>query len=314
MPVSFERDLLESDLAAVDGLLRRVGGRDRLARLTLTKRKGSIEAELQKLAGTRHTTASVLLSFDGGPVRGSYGIDADFAGRALQDYQELLAKQAAAHETGGLARMGPVPDRQLSRLNITNVVHGSFGFLLEEDGADQPQLIDSALLVSVKRITDLLQAFTDSNQQTFEQALAEIDPRVFISLKKFIEDLYRGGATLKLIEDDRQVVFDNTAVNIARERIVATDVSDDEVVLEGELLGVVPIQRRFDFRVHPSQEDIKGKVGERFSVDYLERLHKEQTMVGQPAKATLNRRTIRRVDGRLTEEWTLTDLVLLSEV
>jgi hypothetical protein len=313
MPVSFERDILESDLAAVEGLLKRVGARDRLARLTLSKRKSSIEAELHKLADTRHTTASVLLSFEGGPVRGSYGIDADFAGRALQDYQELLAKQAAAHDNGGLARKGPVPDRQMSRLNITNVVHGSFGFLLEEDGADQPQMIDSALLISVKKITDLLKAFSDLDQHTFEQALSEIDPRVFVSLKNFIEDLYRGGATLKLIEDDRQVVFDSLAVATARERIIATEVSDSEVILNGELLGVVPIQRRFDFRVHPSQEDIKGKVGEQFSADYLERLHKEQTMIGRPARAKLNRRTIRRIDGRLTEEWTLIDLTLLNE-
>lgn len=313
MPVSFERDILESDLAAVEGLLKRVGSRDRLARLTLSKRKSSIEAELHKLADMRHTAASVLLSFEGGPVRGSYGIDADFAGRALQDYQELLAKQAAAHENGGLARKGPVPDRQMSRLNITNVVHGSFGFLLEEDGADQPQMIDSALLISVKKITDLLKAFSDLDQHTFEQALSEIDPRVFVSLKNFIEDLYRGGATLKLIEDDRQVVFDTLAVSTARERIIATEVSDNEVILDGELLGVVPIQRRFDFRVQPSHEDIKGKVGEQFSADYLERLHKEQTMIGRPARAKLNRRTIRRVDGRLTEEWTLIDLTLLNE-
>ncbi len=313
MPVSFERDILESDLAAVEGLLKRVGPRDRLARLTLSKRKSSIEAELHKLADTRHTTASVLLSFEGGPVRGSYGIDADFAGRALQDYQELLAKQAAAHDNGGLARKGPVPDRQMSRLNITNVVHGSFGFLLEEDGADQPQMIDSALLISVKKITDLLRAFSDLDQNSFEQALNEIDPRVFLSLKDFIEDLYRGGATLKLIEDDRQVVFDSLAVATARERIIATEVSDSEVILNGELLGVVPIQRRFDFRVHPSQEDIKGKVGEQFSADYLERLHKEQTMIGRPARAKLNRRTIRRIDGRLTEEWTLIDLTLLND-
>ena len=42
-----------------------------------------------------------------------------------------------AHDTVGLAERGTVPRRSSSTLHITNIVRGSFGFLLEEV---QPQL------------------------------------------------------------------------------------------------------------------------------------------------------------------------------
>ncbi|WP_313805758.1 hypothetical protein, partial [Sphingobium sp.] len=59
-------------------------------------RKGlqQLEEQLQQIEGEVRNAASVALVFDGGPVRGFSAIDADFAGQALQDYQELVAKLA----------------------------------------------------------------------------------------------------------------------------------------------------------------------------------------------------------------------------
>jgi hypothetical protein len=308
MAMKLSRDILQSDLAAVQRLLSRVGPKDPLARITLTERKNTIERELTQLDADRATLGTVLLSFEGGPVRGSYGIDADFAGRALQDYQELIAKQLAARDSGGLAQRGPVPDRQVSRLNVTNVVHGSFGFLLEEDREDEPQMFDSAVKQAISKVSDLFTTVTAPDPTGFLQALEYVDPRVFISLRKFIEDLYREGSSMKVYEEDRDLNFDVYAVNTARERMRAVDVTEDEVTIEGELLGIVPIQRRFDFRDRVTGEVIKGKVGQRLSADYLERIHRDEQTVGRHYRASMLRRSVRRADGVVATSWTLLDL------
>lgn len=313
MAVKLSRDVLQSDLAAIQRLLDRVGVKDPLARITLSQRKEVIERELAQLEADRATVGTVLLSFEGGPVRGSYAIDADFAGRALQDYQELIAKQLAASDSGGLAQRGPVPDRQVSRLNVTNVVHGSFGFLLEEDREDEPQMFDSAVKQAISKVSDLFSTVTSPDPAGFFEALDSVDPRVFISLRKFIEDLYREGSSMKVYEEDRALNFDVYAVNTARERMHAVEVTDDEITIDGELLGIVPIQRRFDFRDRANGEIIKGKVGQRLSADYLERIHRDEQTVGRHYRATMLRRSIRRADGVVATSWTLLDLNDLTD-
>ncbi len=313
MAVKLNRDILESDLAAVTRLLDRVGKRDPLAFHTLSARKRNIEQEIAALESSAETLGQVLLSFEGGPVRGSYGIDADFAGRALQDYQELVAKQLAASDTGGLAQKGPIPDRQISRLNVTNVVHGSFGFLLEEDRNEEPQMFESALKKSIERVSDLLTAVTAADPSHFNDALESVDPRVFISLRKFVEDLYREGSSMKLFEEKRELSFNTFSVETARERMHAVDVTEEEASIEGELLGIVPIQRRFDFKDRATGEIIKGKVGQQLSADYLERIHRDEQTVGRLYKANLSKRAVRRADGVVTTTWTLLNLHDLSD-
>lgn len=313
MALKLTRDVLEADLSAVKRLLNRVGPKDVLAQLTLSARKDSIEQELAALEATTGSLGMVLLSFEGGGVRGSYGIDADFAGRALQDYQELVAKQLAATDNGGLAQRGPVPDRQMSRLNVTNVVHGSFGFLLEEDREDEPQMFDSGLKQSISKVTDLFSAVTAENSAEFDRILETVDPRVFISLQNFIEDLYRVGSSVKIYEEGRDIVFNDHAVNTARDRMLATSVEDEEYTIDGELLGIVPYQRRFDFRDRATGEVIKGKVGQRLSADYLERIHRDERTVGRLYRASMSRRAVRRADGAVSTNWTMLDLHDLPE-
>ncbi|UIJ46562.1 hypothetical protein LZK98_06320 [Sphingomonas cannabina] len=58
-------------------------------------------------------------------------IEADFAGKALQDYKELIAKHLAA-DSGQMADRGRLPDQihKQARMNVTALVHGSFGSVL----------------------------------------------------------------------------------------------------------------------------------------------------------------------------------------
>jgi hypothetical protein len=302
------RASIESQISGLRALIDSLDENDDLGRVSLEGRLEDLQESLERLGDEIRTTGSVLLSFEGGPVTGSKGVDAEFAANVLHDYQELIAKQMAAADTGGLAQRGPVPSKDLARLNVTGVVHGSFGFQLEERASDEPQLVDSAVKRSIEEVDRLLVAFASNNYDDFSQALAIVDRRVFITVKSFFESLYRDSAALKIIEEDRSMSFDQRAVIVARDRISGVEVEDNEIILRGELLGLAPIQRRFDFRSSEDARVISGQVGQRMSDDYLERLHGEDRISGRLYIATMSRRVATRVDGSVSESFTLLDL------
>jgi hypothetical protein len=302
------RDALESQISGLRRLLDSLDKGDEIGRMSLEARLEDLETELGRLGDNVQTIGSVLLSFEGGPVTGSRGIDAEFAANVLHDYQDLVAKQMATIDTGGLAQRGPVPAKELAKLNVTGVVHGSFGFHLEESGSDEPQFIESHVKRSIEEVDRLLQAFSSNNYEIFSNALATVDRRVFITLKSFFESMYRDSASLKIVENDRAFLIDQRSVIIARDRISGVEVEDEEVTVVGELLGLAPIQRRFDFRVFEDRRVISGQVGQRMSDDYLERLHGEDRISGRAYIALMTRRVATRVDGSTSESFTLLDL------
>lgn len=304
-------DALKSEAASVESLLARTSERDILSRISLTYRLEALRHEIASHEVEPNTAAGVALIFDGDPVNGSASIDAEFAGKTLQNYQELLSKQVA-FSAGMLAERGPVPAeaQDAARMHIKALVHGSFGFVLEEVHADEPGMFDSPVKAAVAYISDLMVDVASQNIQAFEQRLEDIDFRVFNTLKKFISVVYKAGATMRVAERDREVRFDLVSLGRAYERLRETDVSEVEEVLEGELLGLVPIQRRFEFRRKDNSEIVKGGVSQNLSADYIERLEREGIMAGRQWRATLHIKSIEHPDGRHSSTaYTLIDLV-----
>lgn len=312
MATKLKKDALASEIAAINGLISDLDEFDFISRNSLEYKKQKIEAELLEIEGQFDTIGRVILAFEGGPVTGSRGIDTNFAAKTLEDYQDLVAKQVVAQDFS-LARTGPVPFRNAAKLNITNVVHGSFGFELEEVGSDQMSMVDSPVKSAISAVDSVLQAFSSGNEDVFQTALAAVDRRVFLSIQSFYENMYRDSAALKIIESDRDITISQFDVLRARNRITGVEVLDVQVTYKGELLGLAPISRRFDFRVS-SGEDVEkgtiisGQVGQRLSSDYLERLHGSSRISGQPYKAVLNRRHATRIDGSTSESFTLIEL------
>lgn len=304
-------DALKSEAASVESLLARTGERDVLSRISLSHRLDALRQEIAGHEAEPNTAAGVALIFDGDPVNGSASIDAEFAGKTLQNYQELLSKQVA-FSAGMLAERGPVPAeaQDAARMHIKALVHGSFGFVLEEVRADEPGMFDSPVKAAVAHISDLMVDVASQNIQAFEQRLEDIDFRVFNTLKKFVSVVYKAGATMRVAERDREVRFDLVSLGRAYERLRETDVSEVEEVLEGELLGLVPIQRRFEFRRKDNAEIVKGGVSQILSADYIERLEREGIMAGRQWRATLRIKSVEHPDGRHSSTaYTLIDLV-----
>jgi len=311
MVTKIHRDALLSEVSSLRALMERSAEGDPLGSMSLQKRLAFLEAELEQIEGREPNVASVALVFDGEPVRGSAAIEADFAGKALQDYQELIAKHIAA-EGGQLAERGRLPDQthRQARMNITGLVHGSFGFVLEEDGADQFGMFETPAQRAVHSVTDLLQEVAAADGQLFETKLDDLDIRIFQTLKRFISTLHKAHSTLRVAEERRELRLDTPSLKRAFDRVSNADVEENDENLEGELLGLVPIQRRFEFRRGDNNEVMQGRVAPNLSADYLERIEREGLVAGIGWRATIRTKTVYHPDGRHTSvSRTLVDLV-----
>jgi hypothetical protein len=313
MVTKIHRDALRSEIASLHALLKRSAGSDPLGTRSLRKRVATLEAELAQIEGRHQNFANVALVFDGEPVRGSSGIEADFAGKALQDYQELIAKSVAV-EGGQLAERGRIPDQihQQARMNVTGLVHGSFGFVLEEDSADQLGMFETSAQKAVRSISDLLRDVTAVDGRIFEARLEELDVRVFQTLKRFVGVLHRARSTLRIAEEQREIRLDTPSVDRAFERVSKVDLDEGDEIVEGELLGLVPVQRRFDFRRGDNGEVVQGRVAVNLSAAYLGRIEQDGLIAGGRWRATIRTKTVHHPDGRhISTSRTLIDLLAL---
>ncbi len=296
------RDAMRSEAASLRALLERSGAHDPLGTISLRQRLRMLEEELASAEAQQHNSANVALVFDGEPVRGSSAIDADFAGRALQNYQELIAKHVAI-DSGRLPARGRLPDyiHDQARMNVTALVHGSFGFVLEEDSRDQLRMFETPARKAVHAVTDLLSEVSASDGNAFEGKLDDLDIRIFQTLKKFVESLHKAKSTLKVSEERRELNLDASRVERAFERLSQVNVEEIDESVTGELLGLVPIQRRFEFRRGDNGELLQGGVAESISADYLERIESEGMVAGAGWRATIRTKTIHHPDGRHTK-------------
>jgi len=245
----------EADLDGVEGMLNGLGDADFLTRLSLEGRRDELRRELDSLPDEDDQTASAAIFFGGRPVVGSMGIESEFGGSAITQIQDLVSKQFA-HDTGGLGQRGVVPGKDFARLHVTDVLRGSFGFLLEEL---QPQgnLVDSSLKKSLETVTNLMSAFGSRDEEVFVTAVENADARVLAAARDFFTMMSREGATMRLVTGEHESSFDEIAVAIAASRADVTTVKDFEREIVGRL-WVLPESHMFEIRAH--EGTLKGKI------------------------------------------------------
>lgn len=298
---------IESELSSLREMLAESVDVDPLGALSLQDRIDEVEAELAALTVPKHH-ADVTLLFYGDPVQGSRGIDAEFAGKALQNYQSALSKQMNSLTGRALGRRGPIPERNLSRMNVVDVAHGSFGFHLEED-SEEIEMFDTSLRDAVRAVTAILDGFASPSDADFEQTIENLDSRTFISVKSLIELVRNEGAQFRIVDDEDEKQFDEIRVERAFQRVERTDVQEQEDEVTGTLMGVMPVARRFEFNLDGTEEVISGPIDARLSADFLERIENDEQFVGRKWRASVRVRKIRRPDGREKIEYTLTELL-----
>ena len=304
--LKLNQDYIQAEISALTALIASIPERDLLGRSSLEARRQDLVEELDKLAAASENSAKIALYFGGEPVIGSAGVEAEFSASALSNFQDVITTVWGAG-AGTLPAMGPVPNKAASQLHITNLVHGSFGFLLEELNERGEPLFETKLRKAANTAVHYVASIADENEARFTETLEQLNPRVFSAVRNFVSAIYHGKATLRLVEGTVDASFDRTAVERAWNRLDAAKVDEDHYIREGKLLGIIPLGRRFEFEPDEATQVIKGKVGEQFSESYLERMSSEQ-FAGKRWKATFNRVVVTRQGREPSERFTLLEL------
>lgn len=190
-----------------------------------------------------------------------------------------------------------MPNKNAATLHITNIVRGSFGFLLEELQA-QAQIVDSTLKEAVEETTDVLEAFAEPTEERFQSAIEVIDERVLATARDFFVVVNQAGATMRIVSGTKDKSFGAEAVSRAAERAVTIVVEDDRLNIDGTLTGMLPEAHQFEFRTALG-EVIRGRVARNLTADKLSGYNRQ--IVGLPARANC---TVKRLfrNGLLARE------------
>lgn len=300
-----ERDFAYADLAAVLALVEQLGEEDVMTRMGLEARLRELRETIAHIDQAEpEAIASAALFFGGRPVIGAQAIESEFGGAALTRFQDLVSK-VLAQESGALGQRGVVPNKGASILHVTNIVRGSFGFLLEEVQPQQP-LIETPLKEAVNKATLLLDAFGEPDEEQFRSAVEAIDERVLGTAREFFDLMRQNDATLRVVAGKTDRSFGREAVARAADRATSTTVEDTEEEIPGQLAGVLPDAHQFEFRALVDRGTIRGKVDSALSTDQLINFNREWVNVEALARIQVKR--VRRNNAVVRESYTLIGL------
>lgn len=244
------RDGLNSEISTVKALLQSaIDYGDIVGELQLKHRVNELGRELENLNKNSQidNSASVALFFGGKPVLGSKGIAAEFAGVALEQFQNLISKAFATNEVKELGTRGKVPFKENSNLMVTGLARGSFGFVLNEM-SNQTQLESSELVHIIDNVALLLRDTAAQDEAVFEALLDDLDPRMLLALKDFFANLDNSKATLRIVEKELDMTLDGAAIHRAKTRTEATSIEEKTSQIEGVLVGFLPEHKKFELR------------------------------------------------------------------
>ncbi len=291
MPRKLKLDSIRSELSSVEALIHELEMiDDPVGKIQYEYKKSLLTLQLNELINQEETKASVALFFGGKPVFGSRGINADFAGKVLNDFQEIISKVFANLESGSLGTRGPIAFSEGSQLMITEIAKGSFGFVLDEL-SDQMDLVETGLKTVVDEVALMIDKTGANEQSKFEEVLSEIDNRTLISLRDFFVNLDRNSATIRLVEGDKEFQLDEAAIQRGRERTENTTIEESNDFLEGALLGFLPEHKRFELRLL-DEEVIYGTATNNAAETYSEMLTRGMS-IGMKCKINASIRIIK---------------------
>lgn len=288
-----EIESLSAEVATVESLLgKRSPEDDPIGYFQYSQRLAGLNRKLEDLGQAPELTAAIALFFAGDPVVGSHGIRADFAGRAVEIFQDIVSKRFAANELGDLGGRGPVPLRSRSDLLLTNVTRGSFGVVLEEAYDNHP-LAETQLKVVLDDVVNSINVASMEDNGPFEELLETIDHRYLRSLGEFFELLDDKSATVRVVEGDQDKQLNPVEVHRARERTSSARIEEREDEPLVGTLYLLPAHRRFEL-VLENGESIWGPVASEFATAHMEALRDANDVVGKRWQVKARARTVTR--------------------
>lgn len=308
MPRRLILDSLKTELSSVHELLNQASNAgDPVGELQFAHRYELLKSKVDELEGAIATHASVALFFGGKPVLGSKGISAEFAGGALEKFQDLVTRTFAQEEIGQLGKKGPIPQKNNTKLMVTELARGSFGFVLDEM-SEQSEIQETALKLMVDEVAHIVEETGSPYEPDFEAMVESLDPRTLIALKEFFYLLDNSEATIRLVDDKRDFLLDKSAIHRGRVRTEATSIDEIEEVANGELLGLLPEHRKFEFKP-VEHEAIYGTVSKFAAEQYQQMIDEGSDVVKRKWRVKLKVRTVKPLNRTPKEVYQLIEFL-----
>ena len=252
---------LLAERVSIQRMLAEIPIEDVLDRSGLESRLEFVEHELKDVTPPSREPARARLAFRGRPVVGQHGIFAEFGAKATSAFADAVAKVAAGL-SGPLSSMGPIPNRDESRLLITGTALGSFGFEFEEAPIDNHLDFgeDTIAGQALELTQNLLRGTLGSDDDLADSAVAT-DPRAIAAVRSFLDLLAANEAVCALQFNNKMFQFNDVGeVRRGVERLGQDNLHEESTQLSGEFQGVLPKARTFEFKIAVSKEVIRGKV------------------------------------------------------
>lgn len=301
MTTRSQRDFLKVQLLETDRLLEEVGEHPAMS-LNLAQRKEDLERSLQQLpVGAKE--ARTVLFFSGGPVCGSRGIDASFAGRVLEPFQNMVMNEHASRWHGTLGSRGKRRGETESRLLLTGLPRGSFG--LELSKAENDELFEEdQLSETLAHVTRLVESASKSDED-FAIELEETSPRVIQNLRDFLKTVSEASAGLRLETGDFRCVLTSVQAEEAHTRVSNTVTKEETIAEEGTFHGLLLDDWRFNF-VNLQGHKRSGKLDE--AVSNEQAAEWQRSFFNQECVAEFLKTTVLFKNGRERTTYCLTAL------
>jgi hypothetical protein len=306
MTTRSQRDFLKVQLIDTQRLRDMVGQHPLMsAALEVRERELQDKIELLPLGNKE---ARTVLFFSGEPVQGSLGIDASFAGRVLEPFQNMVMADYADRWHGVVGSRGRRAGEAQSRLMLTGLPRGSFG--LELTKADNDELFEEDQLAdTLAHVTRLVEASARSDED-FATELDETAPRVIQNLRSFLEVIAKGNAGMRLESGDFRCTMNPIQASEAYNRVAGTITKDELIEVHGVFKGVLLESWKYDF-VTVDNHSAGGKIDQNLTEnDVIELNHK---FFNAKCLASLLKTTVLFKNGRVRTTHVLTGLKALVE-
>ncbi|MCU0286510.1 MAG: hypothetical protein MUF15_08920 [Acidobacteria bacterium] len=202
-----------------------------------------------------------VVTFRGEPVIGTHGIAADFAAKAAGAFTDAIAAVAAGLAEN-LRYMGPIPHREQNRLLITGTAIGSFGFEFEVPNTRVDNLLPekSTAEAALQKMQLLFRLTAEGNDDRLTELVEEIHPRAVRKAVEFLQVLRERKAWCAFSFQQHSFRFDGKEqVGAVIERLSEGNIHESDKNFPGELQGVLPKSRTFEFKC--TEGILSGKIG-----------------------------------------------------
>jgi hypothetical protein len=276
--MSSERLSVESEIRELEDMIAAIPEERVIERMSLESRLQSARKILAELPDAG-TASRARLTFRGRPVFGSHGIAADFGAKAAGAFSDAYA-MVAAGLSEGLEFMGPIPNRNRNQLLITGTAMGSFGFEFELPPTLAPGFDESEM--AMRKMEELFRLAAEGSDDDIAEVIDEIHPRSVKKVYEFLALLEQQQAWCGLEFGEHSFRFaDHAQLKASAARLKDDNIHESNGSYRGEIQGVLPTGRTFEFKLLDQEELIRGKVDSSISdPDVLNRewLHRPATI------------------------------------